>query len=49
LAARSLANRSESAHPTAPVPLASRLVIPPTARGESGRLHYDHCGHDGHV
>jgi hypothetical protein len=49
LTARSLAGHSSSAHPAAPVPLDSPLVIPPTARGESGRLHYDHCGRDGHV
>jgi hypothetical protein len=49
LVARSSASRSSSAHPTASVPLASPLVVPPIARGESGGLHYAHCGRDGHV
>jgi hypothetical protein len=49
LAARSLANRSSSARPTASVSLASPPVVPPAARGESGGLHCAHCGHDGHV
>jgi hypothetical protein len=49
LAARSLASRSSSARPTALVPLASPLVVPPTTRGESGGLHCAHCGRDGHV
>jgi hypothetical protein len=49
LAARSSASRSPSARPTASVPLASPLVVPPIARGESGGLHYAHCGRDGHV
>jgi hypothetical protein len=46
---RSSASRSSSARPTASVPLASPPVVPPAARGESGGLHCDHCGHDGHV
>jgi hypothetical protein len=33
LAARSLTGRSSSAHPSAPVPLASPSVGPPTAHG----------------
>jgi hypothetical protein len=49
LAARSSASRSSSARPTASVPLASPPVVPPAARGESGGLHYAHCGRDGHV
>jgi hypothetical protein len=49
LAARSSASRSSSAHPTTSVPLASPPVVPPAARGESGGLHYAHCGRDGHV
>jgi hypothetical protein len=49
LAARSSAGRSSSAHPAAPVPLASPPVVPPTTHGESGGLHCDHCGRDGHV
>jgi hypothetical protein len=48
LAAHSLASRSSSARPTASVPLASPLVVPPAARGESGGLHCAHCGRDGH-
>jgi hypothetical protein len=44
-----LAARSSFAHPAAPVPLASPPVVPPAAHGESVGLHYDHCGHDGHV
>jgi hypothetical protein len=49
LVARSSAGRSSSAHPAAPVPLASPPVVPPAARGESVGLHCDHCGCDGHV
>jgi hypothetical protein len=49
LATRSSAGHSSFARPTAPVPLASPLVVPPAARGESVGLHYDHCGRDGHV
>jgi hypothetical protein len=49
LAARFSASRSFSARPTASVPLASPPVVPPAARGESGGLHCDHCGRDGHV
>jgi hypothetical protein len=40
LAARSSTGYSTSAPP---------LVVPPVARGESGGLHCDHCGRDGHV
>jgi hypothetical protein len=46
LATRSSAGCSSSAHP---VPLASPLVVPPATCGESGGLHCDHCGRDGHV
>jgi hypothetical protein len=49
LDARSSASRSSSARPTALVQLASPLVVPPAARGESGGLHCAHCGRDGHV
>jgi hypothetical protein len=49
LAARSSASHSSSARPTALVPLASPLVVPPAARGESCGLHCAHCGRDGHV
>jgi hypothetical protein len=49
LAARSSIDRSLSARPAAPMPLASPPVVPPATRGESGGLHCDHCGHDGHV
>jgi hypothetical protein len=49
LAAHSSAGRSSSAHPAAPVPLTSPPVVPPATCGESGGLHYDHCGRDGHV
>jgi hypothetical protein len=49
LVACSSASRSSSTRPTASVPLASPLVVPPTARGESGGLHCAHCGHDGHA
>jgi hypothetical protein len=49
LAAHSSTSRSSSAHPTTSLPLASPPVIPPAARGESGGLHCDHCGRDGHV
>jgi hypothetical protein len=48
LAARSSASHSSSARATASVPLASPLVVPPAARGESGGIHYAHCGRDGH-
>jgi hypothetical protein len=44
-----LAARSSSTHPAAPVPPASPPVVPPAARGESGGLHCDRCGRDGHV
>jgi hypothetical protein len=46
LAAHSPTGCSLSAHPAAPVPLASPPVVPPATCGESGGLH---CGHDGHV
>jgi hypothetical protein len=49
LVARSSAGCSSSAHPTAPMPLASPPVVPPAARGESGGLHCDHCGRDVYV
>jgi hypothetical protein len=49
LAARCLASHSLSACPTTLVSLASPLVVPPASRGESGGLHYAHCGCDGHV
>jgi hypothetical protein len=49
LAARSSASRSSSARPTASVSLASLSVVPLATHGESGSLHYAHCGHDGHV
>jgi hypothetical protein len=49
LTARSSVDRSSSARPATPVTLASPPVIPPAACGESGGLHYDHCGRDGHV
>jgi hypothetical protein len=49
LVARSSTGRSSSTRPTAPVPLASPLVVPLATRGESGGLHSDHCGRDGHV
>jgi hypothetical protein len=49
LSARSSAGRSSFARPAAPVLLASHLIIPPTACGESVGLHCDHCGRDGHV
>jgi hypothetical protein len=45
-AARSSAGRSSSARSAAPVPLASSLIVPPAARGESGGMH---CDCDGHV
>jgi hypothetical protein len=45
-AARSSAGRSSSACSAAPVPLASSLIVPPAARGESGGMH---CDCDGHV
>jgi hypothetical protein len=35
--------------PAAPVPLAPPPVVPPAAHGESGSLHCDHYGRDGHV
>jgi hypothetical protein len=44
-----LASHSSSARPAAPVPLASPPVVPPATHGESGGLHCDHCGYDGHV
>jgi hypothetical protein len=46
LAARSLASHSSSARPTALMPLASPLFVPPATRGG---LHCAHCGRDGHV
>jgi hypothetical protein len=49
LVARSSTGCSSSARPAAPVPLASPLVVPHAARGESVGLHCDHCGHDGYV
>jgi hypothetical protein len=49
LVARSSVGCSSSAHPVVSVPLASPLVVPPAARGESGGLHCDHCGRDEHV
>jgi hypothetical protein len=49
LTARSLIGCSSTAHHAAPVSLASPPVVPPPARGESVRLHCDHCGRDGHV
>jgi hypothetical protein len=49
LDARSTASRSSSAHPTASVLLVLPPVVPLAARGESGGLHCDHCGRDGHV
>jgi hypothetical protein len=49
LAACSSASRSSSAHPAAPMPLASPSVVPPGARGERGGLHCDHCGRNRHV
>jgi hypothetical protein len=49
MAAGSSAGRSSSARPAAPVPLASPPVVPPATHGESGGLHCDHCGYDGHV
>jgi hypothetical protein len=49
LAACSPASRSSSSRPTALVPLASPLVVPPAARGKSGGLHCAHCGRDDHV
>jgi hypothetical protein len=49
LAARSSAGHSMFARPPAPMPLATPPVVPPVARGESGGLHCDHCGHNGHV
>jgi hypothetical protein len=49
LAARSSVSRSLSTRPTASVPLASPLVVPPATRGKSGGLHCAHCGRDGHV
>jgi hypothetical protein len=49
LVARSSASRSLFARPTASMPLASPPVVPPAARGESGGLHCDHCGRNGHV
>jgi hypothetical protein len=49
LAARSLAGRSSFARLAALMPLASPLVVSPTARGKSIGLHCDNCGRDGHV
>jgi hypothetical protein len=49
LDARSSAGGSSSSHPTTSLPLASPLVVPPTAHGESIGFHCDHCGRDGHV
>jgi hypothetical protein len=49
LAARSSAGHSSSTHPDATMPLSSSPVVPPTTHGESGGLHCDHCGCDGHV
>jgi hypothetical protein len=49
LVARSSVSHSSTARLAALVPLASPLVVPPTARGESIGLHCDHCGRDGHV
>jgi hypothetical protein len=49
LVARSSVDRSSSAHSAAPVLLASSSIVPAAARGESGDLHCDHYGHDGHV
>jgi hypothetical protein len=49
LVACSTVGHSLSARPTAPVPLASPPVVPLATRGESGGLHCDHCGRDGHV
>jgi hypothetical protein len=49
LAAHSSVDRSSSARPAAPVPLASPPVVPPAACGESGGLHCDQCGRDVHV
>jgi hypothetical protein len=46
LGTRSFVGRSSTTRPAAPVPLASPLVVPPTAHGESVGLHY---GRDGHV
>jgi hypothetical protein len=44
-----LAAHSSIARLMAPAPLVSTLVALPAARGESGGLHCDHCGWDGHV
>jgi hypothetical protein len=44
-----LAARSSAGRLPAPVPLASPLVIPSAAHGESVGFHCDHCGRDGHV
>jgi hypothetical protein len=49
LAACSMAGRSLSARPVAPVSLASPPVVPSIARGESVGIHYDHCGRDRHM
>jgi hypothetical protein len=46
LATHSSAGCSSSARP---VPLVSPLVVPPATCDESGGLHCDHCGCDGHV
>jgi hypothetical protein len=49
MATCSSASRSSSAHPAAPVPLASPPVVPSTAHGESIGLHCNHCGRNGHL
>jgi hypothetical protein len=49
LDARSTASRSSSTRPTTSVLLVLPPVVPLAARGESGGLHCDHCGRDGHV
>jgi hypothetical protein len=49
LASRSLVGRSSSARHAAPMPLISPPVVPPTAYDESGGLHCDHFGRDGHA
>jgi hypothetical protein len=49
LATRSSAGHSSSTRPATPMPLASPPVVPSAARDESGVLHCDQCGRDGHV
>jgi hypothetical protein len=49
LVARSSVAYSSSAHPAAPLPLASPPVVPAATRGESVGIHCDHCGQDRHV